>query len=174
MSRRIPQETIQKMQKMYFGQGMPVKQIATAMDMCYATVYGFTRGVERGFKTSRDYHVYLVQERGFKSYRNYVSKLLRKMGYESETEYLTYLAGRNGFVSLHAYKTHLAQERQQMPENRRFAHTITEHLTETGKTRKQLARQIGVSKQTVIRYAQGKNIPKGDNLKRVLSVIGAA
>ena len=96
----------------------------------------------------------------------------RRRGFGSWNEYQKHLAKERGFGSLNEYREHLAKERANRNSNKELSYLIKTRLREIGKNQSWLADQIGVSRQAVSFYSQGKLIPKAEVLNRLFEVFG--
>ncbi len=87
--------------------------------------------------------------------------------------YLYHRALKKGFPSLWEYRKHLDALRQQKPENQALVGFIRGKLEELGESQGWLARQMGIHRQLVSLYAQGKTLPNNETLARMFSILGA-
>ena len=95
-------------------------------------------------------------------------------GFESRTDYETDLARKRGFESYYDYTEHLAAERTARIENRIVVDLVRRSVAKFGKNQSWLARELGVSRQTVSLYAHGKSVPREERLAKLLDVAGAS
>ena len=125
------------------------------MSVSYSSVYGLTRVLQRGFESLGAYRDHLARAKGFESRSEYEQELVRKRGFES----------------YHEYKKQLAKERTKRGPNRTISQLMKSSLAELGESQSWLARELGVSRQAVSLYAQGKSIPTGETLTQLLDII---
>lgn len=92
-------------------------------------------------------------------------------GYKTPYDYQNHLVQQKGFTSYHEYIEYLERKRQKRPENKKMSKLIKKRLKELGKTQYWLSRKMVVSKRTVLRYYEGKIIPKGNNLTNLFSAL---
>lgn len=92
-------------------------------------------------------------------------------GFASDYKYQEYLAQQNGFASRYEYVEHLSQQRSKRKRNRQLRGLVRKRLREIGKNQSWLAEELGVSRQAVSLYVQGKSIPRGKTLGRLLDII---
>ncbi len=98
--------------------------------------------------------------------------------FRSKREYLDYLARQktnpttNKLYESHSeYKSYQARQRMQRKENRRFNRLVKKGLKGLGQTRLGLAKKLGVTKRAVLFYLQGRTIPRGERLNRLLRIL---
>jgi len=79
-----------------------------------------------------------------------------------------------GFASNTEYRgKERARRRQSNPDNQVFRDLINRGLQELGKNQAWFARRIGLSRQSVSLYVQGKALPKDDEtLRRIAFALG--
>ncbi len=100
-------------------------------------------------------------------------RLARWKGFTSYRSYRDYLAQRRGFASYYEYRKELARRRQSNPNYQALRDLINSRLQELGKNRSWLARRIGLSRQSVSMYGQGKSLPQDDKtLRKIVSALG--
>lgn len=168
---------------------MKLRAIARQTGVSHSSVYGLTRAVQRGFESDAEYRRHCVENRGFGSVGQYREWLAKRRGFDSIAEYNEHWAGlrgfssyveyqrslalRRGFTSRYEYHAHLVDQRKKRIENRAMAEWIRVRLTELGMNQSRLAQGLGVSRQTVSRYARGESIPRGARLERLLEALCA-
>lgn len=113
-----------------------------------------------------------IKRMGLKSHTDYETHLIKRKGYRSRAEYAEAKAKERGYKKLAGYSKSLAEERQQKDANIAFSCFLAERIKEQGINQAELARQLGVSKQAVSMYVQGKMLPCEEKLKKVFSVLG--
>ena len=155
VSNRITGEQREDAWKRYQS-GESIKDISQSVGVSYISAWFMTEGRRRGFGSWNEYQKHLAKERGFGSYG----------------EYREHLAKERGFGSLNEYREHLAKERANRNSNKELSYLIKTRLREIGKNQSWLADQIGVSRQAVSFYSQGKLIPKAEVLNRLFEVFG--
>ena len=150
MQRRIPQEVREEINRLY-NDGLRLSEIARQTGVSYPSVYGMTRARQK-----------VNPETGepFESYTAYRKHLARQKvnpetgePFKSRTEYEAYHA------------------RQRINRNKGLGNLIREILEELGQNQSWLAKQLGVSRQAVSNYIQGRLIPGEDKVERLLQVI---
>ncbi len=67
---------------------------------------------------------------------------------------------------------YLARQRQKRPENQALSALIKKRLRELEKNKSWLAGEMGITRQSVSNYINGKLIPKKDSLKLLFSSLG--
>src|SRR3989338_3692446 len=127
MSRRITDEQREEARRLY-DTGLKTSEIGMQTGISYSSVYGLTKGRQRG-----------NPEKGEK-FKSYVDNQ-------------DYLA------------------RQRVNQNKEQSDLIRGRLEEMGKNQSWLAEQLGVSKQAVSLYIQGKSKPRGERLDKLLRVL---
>ena len=170
MPKRISDKTIELMQKLY-DEGFSVMEIARRIKVSYTLSYSYTRVKQRGFASYGEYLRHLAKQKGFGSRTKYEKNLAKQKGFGSLNEFQENLAKQKGFGSLNEYQEYLAKKRQERPENQELSDLINKRLKELGKNQSWLARQAGVSREMVSKYAQGKSIPNNDRLKKLYSAL---
>jgi len=176
MPNKIPVETIDLIQTLYFNNGLSVKEVAREANVTYITAYIYTKVIERGYASYTEYQEHLVNERGYASYTEYRQHLAKEKGYASRTEYDQHLAKEKGYASRTEYDQHLAKEkgyasrteyerhltkkRQQKPLNQKLGHLVQQRLVELVQTQRWLAEQLGITQGAVSRYISGKTTPR--------------
>jgi hypothetical protein len=124
MPAKISYET-QKLIEILNTKGLSIPEIAQESGASYGTVYCYTRALERGFKSRKDYLLWLLGKKGFNSFSEYQTSLIQQRNLESvstRTEYNKYLRHKNrkprmrnyvaaGFDSEKDYQLHLLKER---------------------------------------------------------------
>ncbi|MFT4343628.1 MAG: helix-turn-helix transcriptional regulator [Candidatus Woesearchaeota archaeon] len=177
MSRRIPPNKREKITEMY-SQGTPMKRIAEKVGVSYGTVYNLTRLRERtNPHTGKPYHSpheasvagvssrFNKEEiRFYRSHRDYLDGRLQEWTNPETGEH---------FESMTDYLRFREKERSKRPENRQFAEWLSEQLHERGKTA-WLAEQVGISRQALYQYKNGKCLPSYDILEKINGVLGPA
>ena len=171
VSNRITGEQREDAWKRYQS-GESIKDISQSVGVSYISAWFMTEGRRRGFGSWNEYQKHLAKERGFGSYGEYREHLAKERGFGSLNEYREHLAKERGFGSLNEYREHLAKERANRNSNKELSYLIKTRLREIGKNQSWLADQIGVSRQAVSFYSQGKLIPKAEVLNRLFEVFG--
>ncbi len=146
-------------------------EIAKETGVSYGTVCNMTRAQHLGFPSTYDYQQHLLHERGFSSAFEYELFLARRKGFSSAQESREQLALDRGFASDFDYRQHLAGVRSTRTSNRKMSATINRRLSELGRNQSWLADQLGVSRQVVSQYAQGKLVPRGANLEKLVRAL---
>jgi len=95
----------------------------------------------------------------------------QQRGFASGYKYEEHLAQEKGFASHYEYVDHLSQQRSKRKRNRKVRGLVRKRLRELGKNQSWLAEELGVSRQAVSLYVQGKSIPRGETLGRLLDII---
>ena len=133
---------------------------------------------QRGFASRSEYEAHLARQRGFASKSEYQAHLARQRGFASRSEYQAHLAKQRRnpetqqpFKSLTELQDYLARQRQERPENQGLSDLIRRRLKELGKNQSWLARQIGVTENSVSEYARGRFVPKREVLGRLYSAL---
>jgi len=148
------------------AKGISVIEIAKKENLTYNQVYYHTGlldlALSQGYASQREYVNYQTRQ-----------KINPETGkeYASRSEYDEYLAKRRGFKSRREYREYLAKIKQNKKQNKELSDLIRKKLKKTGKDQKDLAEEIGVSRQMVSIYLQGKSIPKNDILKKLSKAI---
>nr|MBI4156466.1 helix-turn-helix domain-containing protein [Candidatus Woesearchaeota archaeon] len=148
------------------AKGISVVEIAKKENLTYNQVYYHTGlldlALSQGYASQREYVNYQIRQ-----------KINPETGkkYASRSEYDEDLAKRRGFKSKSKYQEYLAKIKQNKKQNKELSDLIREKLKKTGKDQKDLAEEIGVSRQMVSIYLQGKSIPKNDILKKLSKAI---
>lgn len=96
---------------------------------------------------------------------------VQQRGFASNYEYEVHLAQQRGFESVNEYREYCAQHRTERKANRELGDLVKQKLKELGKNQSWLAEQLGVSRQAASFYAQGKSIPRGVRLVRLLDIV---
>jgi len=198
MPKKIPYVTKRLMEELY-AQGLPIAEIATRADVSYPTAHGYTilrqrvdPETEQPFKSRSQLMGYLARQRvnpeteqPFESLSQLNDYLARrrvnpKTGepFSSRTEYEDYLARQRvnpeteqPFESLNQYQEYTARQRVNRPENQGLSDLIKRRLKELKKNQSWLSREIGVSREVVSKYVQGKHIPNNGVLERLFSAL---
>ena len=126
---------------------------------------------QKGFSSRGEYQTHLAKQKGFASHGEYLDDLAKQKGFSSRGEYKDDLAKRKGFSSGGEYEDHLARQRQERPQNQELSDLIKKRLKELGQNQTWLSQQMGVSRQAVSYYVQGKVIPKGEHLPKLYSAL---
>lgn len=77
MTRKISKKKVQRIKKL-FGEGFSIYKIALKTKVSYYTVYGLTKLIERGFKSTSEYREHLANQKGFESLTDYYEHLAKK------------------------------------------------------------------------------------------------
>jgi len=105
--------------------------------------------------------------------RDYREDLAKQKGFDSYRDHLERLAQGRGFASKNEYRKEMARRKQTKPKNKAVRDLINSKLQEIGKNQAWLARQVGLSRQSISMYAQGKVLPKdNETLGRICSSFG--
>ena len=152
MPKKIPYVTKRLMEELY-AQGLPIAEIATRADVSYPTAHGYTILRQR---------VDPETEQPFKS-RSQLMGYLARQRVNPETE--------QPFESLNQYQEYTARQRVNRPENQGLSDLIKRRLKELKKNQSWLSREIGVSREVVSKYVQGKHIPNNGVLERLFSAL---
>lgn len=176
MSIRISAGTIQLIEKLYADK-LPIRKIAEIAHVSYLTAYGYTKAIDRGFKSPTDYYNHLAKKRGYGSAPEYREHMIELMEL-SPNVYEKNLARRRinpdtqaPFASRAEYDAFRAAQRRKMPGNRRISRLIITRLAQIGETQAWLARQTGLSKETISRYVHGENLPDKTNLGKLFRAL---
>jgi len=92
-------------------------------------------------------------------------------GFVSPVEYYKRAAVRRGFASLSEYNRFTGSRRQERRENQVLSYVIEIGLEELGRSQSWLAGQIGVTRESISKYAQGKTMPNGEIIARLFSAL---
>ena len=164
MAKRISEKVREEIQRLYDdGNGMAPAKITLQTGVKYPTVYAQTRRIKK------------IRENGFKSYTEYQKHLARKNGFKSPYEYHKHLARKRvnpetgePFKSYSEYNKHLARKRSEKEDSIEFGNLVRTRLRDLDRTQSWLSEQVKVSGATISFYANGKLIPQGENLNRLL------
>jgi len=150
MLRKISDETKKLMEKLY-AQDLPISEIARRANVSYPTAYGYTKLRQR-----------INPETG--------------QPFESRSQYQEYTARQRinpetgqPFESLSQYEEYTARQRVNQPENQGLSNLIKKRLKELGKNQSWLARELGVTRQAVSLYVQGRSVPREELLEKLYS-----
>jgi DNA-binding XRE family transcriptional regulator len=139
--------------KNLYDSGLTPSQISKKTKTPYATVYALTK------------------------VKNRINPETRKP-YKSLTELMDYNARRRinpetgkHFKSLNELTKFQDKRRSSSKLNQNLSSLISYKLTEKEKNASWLANEIGVSRQAVSKYLQGKYLPSEDILKRIFNVL---
>ena len=200
MPRRIPDEKREEIIRLYDnGGGMSPAEIARQTGVSYSSVYGLTKVRQRTnpetgkpFESISQYKDYQARQRTnpetgkpFESLSQLLNYQARQRTnpetgkpFESRSQYNDYQARqrtnpetRKPFESISQYAKHMMGQRQEALENQALSHVIKTGLEELEQTQSWLAREIGVSREAVSQYAQGKCIPHDEVLERIFSAL---
>jgi len=106
-------------------------------------------------------------------YRDNRERLAKRRGFISERHLRDYLAQKRGFASYTELRKELAKRRQSNPNNQALSELINTKLQELRKNQAWLARRVGLSRQSVSLYGQGKALPKDEKtMRKILSALG--
>ena len=75
------------------------------------------------------------------------------------------------FESRNQYQEYTARQRVNRPENQGLSDLIKKRLKELGRNQSWLSREIGVSRQAVSKYVQGKYTPDNGVLEKMYSAL---
>lgn len=154
MPRRISEETKGKIWDL-FRQGKSYEEIASITNTSQKTAWIYSQLRKMGLKSHTDYEIHLI----------------KRKGYKSRTEYEISKARERGYKSLAEYSKSLAEERQQKDANIAFSCFLAEKIKEYSMSQSELARQLGVSRQAVSMYVQGKMLPEKEILLKIYSIL---
>lgn len=176
MARKLVEDKIIRL-KTLRKKGVPLKKIAKIVNISSATVSKYIYGIKNGSRydkqraclrkrdfTPSQYYDYLAKKHGYESYHYYRQIFFEENGI-SEKEYREKLAIRNNFPSYLAYIRNRDEIRKRRPLNVYLSELIKERINNLGKTKSGLAREIGVARNTIMRYCAGKCIPRLDKQK---------
>src|SRR3989344_4595819 len=177
MAPRITEETRAEIRRLYnTGAGLSMTEIANLTGVSYSTAYKLTRLEQRinpetgqQFSSYGEYQTHLARQRA--SHGEHQDDLARRKGFYSSGEHQDDLAKRKVFSSGGEYEDHLARQRQERPQNQELSDLIKKRLKELGQNQTWLSQQMGVSRQAVSYYVQGKVIPKGEHLPKLYSAL---
>ena len=155
MPRSISEETKEKIWDL-FQKGKSYEEIASMTNTSYTTAWAYSHLRKSGFNSRAEYELYLIQT---------------KRGYKSRAKYNKAMAKEKGHKSYAKYCNSLAEERQQRNSNIALSCFLAEKSKEQGISQAELARQLGVSRQAVSMYAQGKMLPEEDVLLKIYSIL---
>ncbi len=167
---KIAEETMAVVRKLY-NRGRTVPEIAERIGVSVKTVSSYITVVKQGYNSYSEYREYLAKQKGYNSYSEYKEHLAKQKGYKSLHEYQEHLAKQKGYNSYSEYQEHLAKKRQKKLVNSKLGRLIKTRLKELGESQSWLAEQIGVTRQAVSLYINGRNIPKEDIAGRIFSAL---
>ena len=165
MVRKLSQDKIELIQTLYYNKGLGPKEIARRTEVSKTTVYFYTHGIERGFKSSGEWNEYIARNLGFKCLYEYQKYLAEKRA-ESYTDYLKNLAEKRG-TPYNEYLAQLDKERQKRPESKKLSKIIKRNLNKLGKDQRWLARATGISESEISKCANGMRLPKKNLQQRI-------
>ncbi len=99
------------------------------------------------------------------------TQIALKMGLSPATVYGYTAAVEKGFASLTDYNRHRMQEKQKVPQNQELSVLIEQQLAMRGQNKTWLSDEIGVRRQSVSLYCQGKIFPKPAILAAIYRVL---
>ena len=154
MRKRIPERAREEIIRLYDnGSGLSPAEIARQTGVSYSSVYGLTRIRQR-----------VNPETG--------------EPFESRNQYQEYTARQRvnpetgePFESRSQYQEYTARQRVNRPENQGLSDLIKKRLKELGRNQSWLSREIGVSRQAVSKYVQGKYTPDNGVLEKMYSAL---
>ena len=152
MPKRLPEETREEIIRLYDnGSGLTPTQIARQTRVSYSSVYGLTRARQRVDPETRQ---------RFESLSQYLEYKARQR-VNPETGQL--------FESRGQYERYRARQRVNKPKNQSLSDLIKRRLKELGRNQSWLARELGVIRQAVSLYIQGRSLPTEDLLENLYS-----
>ena len=186
MAPRITEETRAEIRRLYnTGAGLSMTEIANLTGVSYSTAYKLTRLEQRinpetgqQFSSYGEYQTHLARQRA--SHGEHQDDLARRKGFSSRGEYQTHLAKQKGFASHGEYLDDLAKQKgfssrgeykDDLAKRKELSDLIKKRLKELGQNQTWLSQQMGVSRQAVSYYVQGKVIPKGEHLPKLYSAL---
>ena len=152
MAKRIPEETIGKIIRLYDnGNGLSLIEISRQTKVSYLSVYGLTRVRQR-----------VNPETGepFESLSQYQEHIARQR-VNPETG--------NLFESSNQYHKYTAKQRIDRPKNQGLSDLIKERLKQLRKNQSWLATEMGITKQAVSLYVKRRSFPTNDLLQQLYS-----
>ena len=156
MAKRIPEIKKRVAYRLYEFGDMKIKEIAEALGMSYSSAYGAVKLRDR-----------VNPETGEK--------------FESLSERQDYLARQRvnpetgeKFESRTQYQEHLARQNQESVRGRAFAEFVDMGLQGIGENVAWLAERVGVSRQMVYNWKNGKSVATGERLRRLFDVLGVS
>jgi hypothetical protein len=178
MPKKISFETKQLIFDLY-AENVPISEIARTAKVSNMTVYGLTKltkkiNPETGtpFESLSQYHDYLIRQKlnpetglPFKSSGQYNSYLVAHRK-NPETGFL--------FETMGQYITYIQNRRLSDPSNAELGNLVKRKLLELQKSQSWLSKQLGVSRQAVSGYIQGRYAPSVEVLENLSSVISVS
>jgi len=175
MPGKISEEKKKEIKKSY-KTGISMSEIARQTGVSLTSVYGLTKLKQR-----------INPETGekFSSKTEYVNYQLKQRinpetgeKFSSRTEYEDYSARQRinpetgeKFSSKTEYYDYSARQRAKRKENKELSRFIKKRLKELGKNQSWLAKELGVTRQSVSFYVYGRNIPEKENLNKLLNIL---
>jgi len=127
MTKKLEDAVIEEMRHLFFGEGLPIKEIEGRLKLSHYTVYVYTKAFERGFKGPAEYREYRARKNGHTSRKEYIRHLeqvnreseykrkkrtIKRRGFSSIYEYNSFLARRKGFSGEHEYQEYLRKRKR--------------------------------------------------------------
>lgn len=100
-----------------------------------------------------------------------ISEIAEDIGVSYNSARILTIGREIGFKNYYEYHESLAQKRSQKQENKDLSYLIKSRLKELGKNQNWLAEQLGVTRQAVSYYVQGKMIPQNQVLTNLFSTL---
>lgn len=167
---KIPAEVVEHMQELYAAK-WTIADIAEEVGVSWSTAYGYTKARQEGYVSLQQKHQMQLSLRGFASRTAYTKWLAEENGCSSIYELRSRSLEDHGYGSLSAYQRDKAEQRSHRKSYRKVSEIIVQRLDEMGKTQRWLAQELGVNKSTMIQYAHGKLIPRGERRKKLCEVL---
>ena len=156
------------------GKGISTSEISMLTGVPHDIVYARTKRAdnlrEKGYESGKEYQKHLAMQR---------TNPDTGKPYKSLTEYQKHLAMQrinpdtgNPYKSLREYKEHLTKTRAKRKKNMQFSGLILGRLANMRINRNDLAGMMKISVSTVYSYASGEIIPRGENMRKLLSALG--
>ena len=175
MPRRIPKETREEINRLY-NEGLKLSEIARQTGVSCGSVYGMTRARQRTnpetgkpFESLGEYVEFRARQRTNPETGKPFESLGEYEGYQAR--HRTNPETGKPFESRGKYEGYQARHRTKKEVNRELSDFVRRRLKWMGLNQSWLAKQMGVSRQAVSLYLQGKSIPHDKNLRRLLSAL---
>ena len=175
MPRKISDETKELIEGLY-AQDLPIAEIARRVNVSYPTAYGYTRLRKRINPETKQPFESISQLKDYQARQRINPETGQP--FESLSQLTDYRARQRInpetgqlFESLSQYQEHTARQRINRPENQGLSNLIKERLKELGKNQSWLSRKLGVSREAVSKYAQGKYTPDNEVLEKLYSAL---
>jgi len=99
MPKKLREEKIGEMRRLYTTT-KNTSEVSRRFGISQGTVWMYTVGWERGFKTPNEYQLYLVRKAGYRSFGDYLEVLAMKKGFDSIHEQLEGLQDKKDLKKL--------------------------------------------------------------------------